>query len=501
MTAAAALAPRTITGRIAIFDTDGNTSGGRTQFARGSIVVPSPISKVKLLVAHNMNEPIGYMTDYQEDEQGITATFTVAETEAGDKALAEAKAGIRDGLSVGARITQVDQSARSSGLLRVTASQLYEVSLVSVPAYENTLVQSVTAQYNNQEKNMTTEEQQPAPEAPAATEEQQPAAPAAVTAAINSNPFAATGAQDTRPVLEITAAADRLIQAAQDGENIGNVMAALQDVVPANDAGQAWLKKFWVGQLWTASVAERPMIEAFGTPGKLTGLQAYGWKWADGKTPVVGKYASNKTEIPSNQLATVEAVSTAQDFAAGWDIARKYIDLGATGMVESIFQLATDDYRRQTEAWFTSRVLAQATTKTGYTSPIDAMKKLPREMNKIGAKVSKIFMGETLFDAFLDLPDNAVPWWLKNQGSVDLSDAKGVASNVSVEFNRALGANDVLALDSRAATYYENSAQPIRVQAIELAKGGIDIAVFGYAAEIVHDKRAIIKATVTAPAA
>lgn len=446
-----------------------------------------------------MNNPIGYMESYEATEDGIYATFTVAETEEGDKALAEAKAMIRNGLSVGTRVTAIDQNMRDESIMRVTASQLYEVSLVSVPAFENALVDTVTAQYKTEKEGAMTVENT----ATAEVKEQKEAEeknPAELTASINSSTFKTPTADKPQQMFDITAAADRIITAAENGENIGNVMAALQDVVPADDKGQAFLKKFWVGQLWTASTADRPFIDAFGTPGKLDGISAYGWRWVEGKTPKVGKYASNKTEIPSNKLATEEVVSTAQDFAAGWDIARKYIDLGATGMVESIFQMATDDYRRQTEEWFRGRIMAQATNKTGITSALDAMKKMPREMTKLGAKVSKIFLGEAVFDAFLDLKPADVPWWLRDQGSVDLSDAKGIATNVAVEFSPGLAANEIIAFDSRAATYYENAARPIRVQAIELAKGGIDIAVFGYAAEIVHDKRAIIKATV-APAA
>lgn len=348
----------------------------------------------------------------------------------------------------------------------------------------------------------TTEEETQAP-APAEEETQTPeheAAPStpaqALTAAINA---AVSPTPAPAPVMTVTAAAEKLLTAANNGDNIGAVMASLSDVVPANDQGEAFLRKTWIGKLWAASVVERPFIDGFGSPGKLTGLKAYGWRWV--QTPKVGKYNSDKSAIPSNELSTEMAEGEAQDFAAGWDVARKYVDLGDAGALAAIFQLATDDYRKQTEEWFAGEIIKAATPLEGVTSALDAMKKIPRHMKKLGARVTTIKMGEAVYDAFLDLPDNAVPWWLKNQGTVDLMDSTGVAAGVKVEYSAQLGPNDIIAWDSRAATYYEHGAAPIKLQALDIPRGGIDISVHGYAAHIVHDPRAIVKATVTpAPA-
>lgn len=508
LTAAASLPSRRISGRIAVFDVPGAPNIGRVAFAPGSITIPEPVSKVKLLANHDMKSPIGYMESYEQDEQGIKATFVVAETEAGDMALAEAKAKIRDGLSVGALVHKLDPAPPDPSVRRILNASLYEVSLVSVPAYENTLVESVTASLGAEsEEDMPKELETPATEAPAVENEKAPApvpaappvpadpAPATLTASINAGAGAPVpAAQVPAAALTVTAAADRLLQAAHDGENVGAVMAALSDVVPANDKGEAFLKKFWIGELWKASVVERPFIEGFGAPGKLNGLKAYGWRWAE--TPQVGRYNSDKTAIPSNTLSTEMVEGDAQDFAAGWDVARKYIDLGDSGAIAQIFQLATDDYRRKTEEWFSTEILAEATPVDGVASALNAMKIIPRRMKKIGANVSKIKMGEAVYDEFLDLSDDLVPWWLKAQGSVNLSDSTGVAAGVSVEYSDQLAPNQVVAWDSRAATYYEHGASPIRVQALDIPRGGIDIAVFGYAAKIVHDPRAILSVTV-----
>lgn len=475
-------------------------------FAPGSITIPEPVSKVKLLVNHDMNSPIGYMESCHVDAEGITATFAVAETEAGDIALAEAKAKIRDGLSVGAMVYRLDPTPPEPGMKRVIQSNLFEVSLVSVPAFENTLIDTVTAAHAAKEKErepMETENTQvEETETQQATEEQAAeetaANPVELTARINAAVAGGSPAPSLTQTMTVTAAADRILKAAQGGENVGVVMAALSDVVPADDKGEAFLRKTWIGELWKASKVERPFIEGFGTPGKLTGLKAYGWRWK--LTPVVGKYNSDKTAIPSNKLSTEMAEGDAQDFAAGWDVARKYVDLGDAGALQSIFQMATDDYKRQTEAWFAEQILAQATTVTGVKSAIQAMRVIPRQMSKIGAKVSVIKLGESVYDAFLDLPADQVPWWLKEQGAVDLTDSTGVAAGVRVEYSDQLKPTEIFAWDSRAATYYEHGAAPIRLQALDIPRGGIDISVHGYAAQIVHDPRAILKVDTAAVA-
>lgn len=487
---------RTITGRIAVYEVEGSPSSGRTIFAQGSIVPRQPLSKVKLLLGHDLQNPVGYMTDFQADGGGITASFHIPPGEAGDAALEQAANHVRDGLSVGLQVRQHDPI--DGDLLRVTAAELYEVSLVSVPGFSETVVTEVKAHINqNEREEMTAEkakevqqEEEAAEKAPAAS-----AAPANLTAKINAG-STITATQDSKGPATVTAAADRLVQGYQGGE-LSNITAALSDVIPANDKGEGYLRKTWIGELFQASTVSRPMIELFGSPKPLTGLKVYGWKWDLTKLPKVGKYTSDKKDIPSNQLATVPVEGTAQDFAAGWDIARKYFDLGDAGFIESVFRMAVDDYQRQTDLWFGQQVLAAATTAPDITSVLLALQKLPLKFAAIGARMNGIQLGTTAYESLLKLSESQVPWWLKTHGTVDLAESKGVAASVNFEVNPALGKNDILAVDSRAASYYEHGKVPVKVQAVEVAKGGIDLSVHGYAGAIIHDPRAIIKATVS----
>jgi hypothetical protein len=75
-------------------------------------------------------------------EQGIDATFKIAETTAGNDALVEAATGLRDGFSVGVKVNAHDFV---DGVLVVAKGSLDEVSLVSEPAIDSARVSSVAA--------------------------------------------------------------------------------------------------------------------------------------------------------------------------------------------------------------------------------------------------------------------------------------------------------------------------------------------------------------------
>lgn len=148
-------AARTITGRIVSYGETGHASTGPTQFAAGSLAVPTDLSAVKLLIQHDTYAAaVGYMTDFQDGVDHADATFTVHPGHDGDTALVQAKNGSRDGLSVGAMITDYAYAADGDTLL-VSAATLREVSLVTLPAYPDARVTTVTAaQTPTQENNM-----------------------------------------------------------------------------------------------------------------------------------------------------------------------------------------------------------------------------------------------------------------------------------------------------------------------------------------------------------
>ena len=87
-------------------------------------------------------------------------TFKVPEGEAGDKALREAQAGLRDGLSVGALAGPDGYYFDTHDDIHYTSMELVETSLVAVPAFSDAQVHSVAAAlaaYKEERERMTAE--------------------------------------------------------------------------------------------------------------------------------------------------------------------------------------------------------------------------------------------------------------------------------------------------------------------------------------------------------
>lgn len=99
----------------------------------------------KLFWQHNADEPIGRWLEAKEDSHGLLLRGRLnLETTKGRDAYAHLKAGDIDGLSIGYRIKAYSVDTES-GVWTLEKLDLVEVSVVSVGANENSVVQSVKA--------------------------------------------------------------------------------------------------------------------------------------------------------------------------------------------------------------------------------------------------------------------------------------------------------------------------------------------------------------------
>ena len=130
---------RTITGRIVTFEETGTASIGKVQFAKGSIeAVP-----VLLNLEHDRTRRIGKTLSMEANEQGIDATFKIANTTAGTDALVEASEGLRDGFSVEVYFDEYE--TLKDGTVRIIKGEMTGVALTSEPAIRSARVNEVAA--------------------------------------------------------------------------------------------------------------------------------------------------------------------------------------------------------------------------------------------------------------------------------------------------------------------------------------------------------------------
>ncbi|WP_217182608.1 HK97 family phage prohead protease [Streptomyces sp. AC495_CC817] len=538
---------RTISGVITVFGLVAESHG--LVIEEGALEPRMPLSRVKLLRDHNHTDPVGYMLTLSDDR--TEASFHVAPGENGDRALFEAREKLRDGLSVGFRTTEYTWD--DNYVLHVHKAELYEVSLCAIPAFQDAQVIDVAASLATRKENTPimnraqiaaalaagtiTQAQhdaalaaldavQPAAQAqPVAAAQPAPqAAPAATALAVPERPdlapvvlsgeqfaelsrIAAGGpaqSQTPAPRAQTTPRPVSLRQLAQEvashvasGDRAA-VRLALQDVVPADDAGEGFLRNDWRGELWTANRDDRPMIEALGTPSPLqTGSKVKGYVW-DVK-PDVQTYEGNKKPVPSNKPKTKPAEASVHRSAGGWDIDRIFVDLGDAAFLEAFWRAAVVDYKQDSETYAAGQLLAGATERPASTTLLRALGAMGADFAAIGASLDAIFIAPDLFEVYSALTQAEVPFWLANSTGISLRKQDATVGDLSIRTHPSLAAGQILGFDKRAATYFENTP-PIRVNAVDLPKGGIDLGLFGYDAVLVNDPRAITKRQVTAPA-
>jgi phage head maturation protease len=142
---------RTISGRIVTFEETGNASIGKVQFAKGSIEATS----VLLNLEHDRTRRIGKTLSIESNDEGIDATFKIAQTTAGNDALVEAQEGLRDGFSV--EVSFDEYETLKDGTVRILAGELTAVALTSEPAIRSARVESVAATEEDEVSDSTIE--------------------------------------------------------------------------------------------------------------------------------------------------------------------------------------------------------------------------------------------------------------------------------------------------------------------------------------------------------
>jgi HK97 family phage prohead protease/HK97 family phage major capsid protein len=136
------------------YEVVGNTSAGPVVFAKDSIDIGDP-GKIKMLMQHKADKPIGRMQKFQKAEDGIYASFKISASMQGSDALILASEALVDGLSVG---VEVSGSKQTKDYLYVTKATLKEVSLVETPAFAEANVTKVAASESETDSTPTTTE-------------------------------------------------------------------------------------------------------------------------------------------------------------------------------------------------------------------------------------------------------------------------------------------------------------------------------------------------------
>jgi hypothetical protein len=500
LTAPAAATPRVAEAQLVPYDRPGRTTAGLVRIQAGALRVVDGAPVIGLY-GHRAPgvEPRGVsrLVDHDDRPDGLYGRLRIAETPDGDLLLAEIRGGVREGVSV--ELSEVQYHHTEADL--VVSARLDAVAHVPLPAYDSARVSTLAATRTDLGVPSVTDA--PTLEAPAA-----PAAPnldygqlaaalaphltaAAAPAGLPTGGLSATPATPAAPA-EPEATVERLVslQAQQYASGgASTINAALADITnsdlpifqrPAGAIPQ---------QLWANSGYTRRYVPLL-TGRPLTSMKFGGWEFTQG--PEVGDWAGDKTEVPTNEVLTREIEGTAARIAGGWDIDRKFRDFGDSAFWSAFYAAQTESYARRTDAKAAAAIIAarQSVTGTapvaGYTRP--AGYGTPVEQADILRAVA--FGTAYLEDTPLveQGPDyvlmNTQDWLgLLDMTNLDLPAFLALMGVAPGAFQRSnlVPSGEVILGVRRSLEWYElPGAAPIRVEALDVARGGIDSAVYGY---------------------
>ena len=222
---------RTITGRIVTFEETGNASIGKVQFAKNSIEA----TPVLLNLEHDRTRRIGKTLSIQSNDEGIDATFKIAETTAGNDALVEAAEGLRDGFSVEVYFDEYE--TLKDGTVRILKGEMTGVALTSEPAIRSARVESVAATEGETEISDSTIEPEAQPtegedEVEDTVKDASTAETVEAAQSVTATAKPAVGGWTSKPRLEFTAEKylENTIRASLGDENARQYVAAAADV-------------------------------------------------------------------------------------------------------------------------------------------------------------------------------------------------------------------------------------------------------------------------------
>jgi hypothetical protein len=487
---------RTITGRIVTFEETGNASIGKVQFAKGSIEAKS----VLLNLEHDRTRRIGKTLSIESNEQGIDATFKIANTTAGTDALVEAAEGLRDGFSVEVYFDEYE--TLKDGTVRIIKGEMTGVALTSEPAIRSARVAEVAATEGDEEISDSTIEPDATP-TEKDDEVEQTVTPAeaveTVEAAqsVTANAKPAVGGWTSKPRLEFTAAKylENTIRASLGEESARQYVAAADDttdnagLVPTRQLtevinGLANNTRSAIDAISRGVLPDAGM--SFEIP-KITTM------------PTVAETAEAGTPSETDQASSFLSV-TVKKYAGQQTFSVELLDRTSPLFFNELLNNMSAAYAKATDlAVYTalaSGATADATTLTTYPTASELLGFVSRGAASVYSNTqgfaTNILANTSQWANLMTLNDSGRPIYMAAQPS----NAGGVVRPDSIRGNVAgldlyvtanvPSANDtdkddsMLIINPSAYTWYESPTYRLRADVI--ASGQIAVSVYGYGA-------------------
>lgn len=520
---AADLAKRTLTGLLLPYNEEGKTNLGRLTVPPG--VLHAAAENLPFYDGHK--GPLVGSYTHEDTAEGVRFVASIFPGPAGDALLASGKqcvsvevdpitvragralsgvmtgaAAVEEGAFPSARLAaEGDPVVPDSEPASPDFQTVYEGDLVPVINLDGQAVDGVT-KVTVSEKAIDITTKTPDPGTGADNQEEDPA----MTAAKVQNPALVAGKDKSADMNKLFAT---LVDAFKGGEAFATpakLMAALSDVIPANTAAAE--QPAYVGQLWQGNDYERRYLPLF-KHGDITAQTTRGWRFKDGKAPVVDLYTGDKADIASNEIDTEAVDGVLQRIAGGHDIDRIYRDFSNTEFWEAYFKAMSNSYAKVSDRYVRDVVKAIPTVANGGRVHLlnAAMPAgVPKALAMITKGALKLLNTEDLevmptfalvtasyWEELMYVPQEQVLAYLQTTLSLSSGEVSGFKLVPVPDGALTVGAwvGQVMVGHANAVTVNELPGTPIRVEAEAIAKGGVDEALFGYVQTLTENAKAL----------
>lgn len=481
---------RTLNYLLIPYGEQGSPSGGPLTINAGTVRIPD--EPIVVNMQHDAHRPVGKTTRIEETDAGIEVSVQIANTTLGNDLLEEVAFGLRTGISC-----ELDECVRAGGILQ--DSILTGAGFVTEPAFASA---RVMAELTETEKEAVTKIRDLLDTLDAEPEETEP---------VDENPF--DNEKEDTNVSENASISAELITAGRknvnaDKSTLGAVVAKIAGASTGSESQitaaltdieggpifDGTSQPQWLGELWSGRDYKQ-RFAGLVSHQSLTSPKATGWKFTE--TPTVAAWAGFPNEIATSDVGVELVEVSAKRLAGGWVMDRALVDFGQTEFINQFFRFATDDYARKIDNEVVTHISNSAVAITGGApvagiSPA-AAKIVDGALHLLTTQdvlADYAIIGTDLYRSLLLTPKDQVFEYLNS--ALGLEEGSLAGFSIIPTALPALQGKAVVGNRSASTLFELPGASPVRVSALDIARGGVENALYGYYA-LIHSGKGIVK--------
>tara|TARA_R110000868_G_scaffold244322_2_gene500498 strand:+ start:99 stop:1625 length:1527 start_codon:yes stop_codon:yes gene_type:complete len=475
-------AKREISGLIVPFNSRGYTSAGEVVFEKGAFGEVTA-NKIKLLRDHRIDQPVGRMISVSETPMGLEATFKLGSSTRAQDTLLEAAEGLKDGLSIGAKL---DQWSEKDGVIYVSAATIKEVSVVTEPAFSEARIALVaSATEPEQEKETVMTETNPVAETEVSVE----------AAEVKASAHTPATQVFTAPRVNTNVTAGQFamaqIKASQGDSDARDLVAALQVATVAENTGM--VPPNYLKDVIGIIDAQRPFIDSIErAPLPNSGMKIF--------TPKLGAQATVALTAEGAEFSSTDTAVTFQEdtivkFAGAGTLDVELIDRSDPSFLDLYLRELAASYAQKTDAYASNIAAQNSAASTGSTiykaiadgiaDSYGVMKRTPRNLLVSNGGGS----GDIDFSGLLGAVDStgrplyAAAAIQNANGVITQGSTNGTVAGLNLVVDPYYTGNDAgvkygLVYPTDAMRFHESGTLEIRANVV--ANGQIQIGIYGY---------------------